>query len=258
MQSPRSNTFCCQTLAIMTDGISAEQYDHIMGFEGSSPFDELLRHTSISAMLFNLSESIDPDDENACTSLLEKCTTQRESLIAWSISRHTGAEISETASYTTSEETLNGRMPLTDELFGPPYHFPSMNEARLDIMFFNLMRLVHGLISKVKSLVPTHSSIGLLPESYDICQALSYADNIARSIPFCLQESNRACLAHLSILLVGQISQTYIATRNTDKFLWCQNALGTIADLGYSSANQRKAMMLKDWVESPMQNGESV
>lgn len=64
----------------MTDGLAAEQHDHIMGFEESSPFDELFRLTAISAILFNMSELVDPCDENACTLLLEQCITQQKIL----------------------------------------------------------------------------------------------------------------------------------------------------------------------------------
>ena len=119
-------------------------------------------------------------------------------------------------------------------------------------MLYNAMRLVQDLISRVNFLVLTNMDPLHLCEN-DILLEVFYADQIAQSIPFCLQDRNRTCLAHLSILLLGQISQTYIKARSSEKIAWCIDTLNVIHRLGFSSAGHRKAMMLDEWNRTQME-----
>lgn len=225
----------------MTDGISPKQYNYIMLSNEDSPLDELLRLSASSAMLSSALGEADPFKHDSCQSLLENCIVHRETVLAWYKRRQ--PDIGEI------EGLLFSQLPPTDGLFGPAYQFPSLHSSRLHLLFFNAMRLLHPLISQAKSLILSHipadplEDIDLLIESY-------YADQIARSIPFCLRAENRACFAHISVFLLGQISQTYTKMRSSDKFTWCQCVLDIIADLGFNFASHRKAMMLEEWAQA--------
>lgn len=239
----------------MTDGISAEQHDDIMCSSEATPLDELLRLSASSAMLFNSMEMIDITDCDVLSSLLANCITQRELNLAWYDQRQ--ADIGEALFCHTSDNILGHNLPAFGELFGPVLQFSSLDSARLHVMFYNAMRLVQDLISRANVLILTNMDTLHLCEN-DTLLEIFYADQIAQSIPFCLQDRNRTCLAHLSILLLGQISQTYIKARSSDKVAWCIDTLKVIHSMGFSSAGHRKAMMLDEWNRTQMEQQTSM
>lgn len=234
-------------LAIMTGGISCEQHNYIMCSSEMSPLDELLRFAASSAMLFNMLDTIDP------SLLLKNCIAQRESMMAWYQLRQT--DIGKVSSCDTDEETsYRDFAPTSEDLFGTASRFVSLDSARIHMMFFNAMRLVHILIHQANRLLSSHAH-EYLPDEDNFLLEGFYADQIARSIAFCLQDKNRACLAHLSILLLGQISQTYIKMQSSDRIEWCQDVLTMISHLGFSSAGHRKTIMLDEWDRSQVDRG---
>ncbi|CAI7676059.1 unnamed protein product [Penicillium pancosmium] len=240
-------------LAIMTDGISPEQHNEIMcSSETSSPLDDLLRFSASSAMLFNVLHTT-PSTHDLCSSLLESCIKQRESMRTWYIWRQ--ADIGEVFPCNADEETSNRDLPPTDDLFGPASQFVSLDSARIHMMFFNAMRLVHILIPQAIALVSSHAQ-DYVPDEDNFVLEGYYADQIARSIAFCLRDKNRACLTHLSILLLGQISQTYIKMQSSERIAWCQGLLTIISHLGFSSASHRKTIMLEEWNRAQMNGSQ--
>lgn len=237
----------------MTDGISPEQHNEIMcSSETSSPLDDLLRFSASSAMLFNVLHTT-PSTHDSCSSLLESCIKQRESMRTWYIWRQ--ADIGEVFPCNADEETSNRDLPPTDDLFGPASQFVSLDSARIHMMFFNAMRLVHILIPQAIALVSSHAQ-DYVPDEDNFVLEGYYADQIARSIAFCLRDKNRACLTHLSILLLGQISQTYIKMQSSERIAWCQDLLTIISHLGFSSASHRKTIMLEEWNRAQMNGSQ--
>lgn len=218
----------------------------------TSLLDELLRFSASSAMLSNLLHSVDLSDSVSCSSFLESCIAQQESMRTWYRLRQT--DIGELLSCNTGEETSYRDLRPTDDLFGPASQFVSLDSARIHMMFFNAMRLVHILIHHAKTLVSPHVH-GDLPDEDNVLLEGFYADQIARSIEFCLRDKNRACLAHLSILLLGQISQTYIKMQSVERIAWCEDVLLKISHLGFSSASHRKIIMVEEWNKAQMIRG---
>ncbi|KAJ5097993.1 hypothetical protein N7532_004994 [Penicillium argentinense] len=232
----------------MTDGISNEQSSEIMAFRrDDTPLDQLLRLTTTSSVLSNVANTIDSSDNHACQCFLEDCLAQRDRILAW---------------YSRWENDIGGSPALleghgfpfsnlspTDDLFGSAYFFSSCDNARLLLIFFNAMRLVHPLIYQAKALVSPYAHNKLFDDEDYLLEGY-YADQIARSIPYCLRDEHQSCFAHLSVILVTQLSKTYIDLRSPGRFMWCQEGFEVIASIGFICASHLKAIMLERWIRA--------
>ncbi|KAJ5728244.1 hypothetical protein N7493_004574 [Penicillium malachiteum] len=223
--------------------------------------------------------SPDLSDPNAIQALLDKCLTFEKRQLKWY----------------GSHLWYPGRGPLPskpDSMFGTPYRFRLLDDARLHQMFWMSLSSLYTLIDQleVKSLTaavtPEKSPVFHIPHledenppgsspqapnlfdsslqdpnlynnppdvsSSDVSDV--HAEMIARTIPYCLQNSMNLWGVCFVCVSIKYISNTFIRSQNVEKFFWCLQLLTVIGEHGFDFCVFLRDFLLKRWFEEVQQS----
>ncbi|KAJ5662116.1 uncharacterized protein N7477_009732 [Penicillium maclennaniae] len=137
-----------------------------------------------------------------------------------------------------SSSDLVTKLPKTDHLFGPPYRFSSPDNARMHVLFWAALSILQALIGQSQS-SPNAAGEYVLSEFY--------ADEIARALPFCLQDSMKAWGGHVTVFGVSQISKVYLDFKRRDKFFWSLYAYTVQKDMGSDFSGHLANFLEQSW-----------
>lgn len=181
--------------------------------------------------IFKRITSLDGSNEETCQALLHECRWYREQITAWYVYR--SGEFGGLPTLASSE--LCPELSSGQHLSGTAYEFSSLDSARIHVLYWTILGSVENLIYQLSGHITTR-----VPESSAENEGyqplIFYADEIARAMPYCLQDSMRIWSAHLMIFFAGLICKTYIDTNSLEKFIWSQQVLQRMADFGLESA----------------------
>ncbi|KAJ5716309.1 hypothetical protein N7493_008220 [Penicillium malachiteum] len=190
------------------------------------PLDELFEmYVSINE-LFTKVEEIKYIGGQASHADLSACHSLKQRILTWYIEK-------EGTIGQPPTQYLYGESPcadlLSNGLFGLPYRFQSMSTARYHILFWTALMIVEMLIHVTLTSMRTVGNQDLSKNthlSHESCiMAEYYADQICRSIPYCLQEKLSSWGTHVVLSCMVHVKKPYISLRRKAKFRWCQDAL---------------------------------
>lgn len=245
-----SNAWHLQILIISSLNVSGEEYKQIVQSSHETPFDGLVKLYADSAIIAQAANSINPRDFKACQLLLHHSLAHEHTIIAWyqQIQEEIGGAPWERA----EGESLCSKLAHKDDLFGTSYQFTSLENARMHILVWNLLRDLQQYISKARSFVGTFTHDSLSKDQINReSQLLAgyYADQMARSVLYCVQDDFKSCGIQCLIFCVCQAAKTWIDVRRADKIAWCQEIFDFVAGLGFDYANRLKETMMSQWIQ---------
>ncbi|KAJ5684671.1 uncharacterized protein N7477_001016 [Penicillium maclennaniae] len=193
-------------------------------------------------------KQLDASNHEACQTLLQDLVLHKDKTIAWfaGVVSSLGAEPTRISNYLST----CAKLPLTDEVFGPAYYFPSLGSARLHVVYWTALALVYTMMCQVKVRAKAHSqSSGSMDLTTDEDTMLSwvYADEVCRGIPHCLTDTENIWGAQHAMFPLAQVANIYSILRWREKFMWCQQALSAIESLGFGLAVPLREAALKHW-----------
>jgi hypothetical protein len=74
-----------------------------------------------------------------------------------------------------------------------------------------------------------------------------YADEISRSLPYCLADNMKSWGGHAAIFPLSQSCKFYMEFRRRDKYLFSQQAMQLLGDLGSDFAKRVSEMLWYGW-----------
>ncbi|KAJ5273829.1 hypothetical protein N7478_008954 [Penicillium angulare] len=210
------------------------------------PVDRLLGlMTTISALL-NANNT--PNGCNLNVSyyqeLLDDCLLHKERLMAW-YAREINS-IGGRPSIYPPNESVHTSLPSAEHIFGASYRFPSLDNARITLLFWASLSILHGLIAQVRLRAYEQIPNDAIADE-DLVLTEFYADEISRSLPYCLQTSMRAWGVSVAIFGLSQICKVYMEFRRREKFTWSQHAFYIMGDLGFDFAFRLSEMLWQYW-----------
>ncbi|KAJ5109426.1 hypothetical protein N7456_006101 [Penicillium angulare] len=210
------------------------------------PVDRLLDlMTTISALLNANNTPNDCDrDVSYYQELLHDCILHKERLTAW-YAREINS-IGGRPSIYPPNESVHTSLPSAEHLFGASYRFPSLDNARITLLFWASLSILHGLIAQVRLRAYEGISNDAIADEDSVLTEF-YADEISRSLPYCLQTSMKAWGVSVAIFGLSQICKVYMDFRRREKFTWSQHAFYIMGDLGFDFAFRLSEMLWHYW-----------
>ncbi|KAJ5692833.1 hypothetical protein N7462_002256 [Penicillium macrosclerotiorum] len=223
--------------------LTADEYSYFMQSSNDEPTDELLKLIADFSIIFKNLDEIDESDPNACQSLLSQCLSHEANVMAWYAWRKNTIGGSPR---TCSPDEIQSSGLSMDPIFGTPYSFSSLDNARLHVLFWIAMSMTQRLISKARSYTYQFSAEdGSGNKEYLLAEF--FADEISRAIPYCFKDCTNLWNTHIVSMGVGQICKVYTDHQNYRKFLWGQQAYGIIANLGHELATRLSEVFWQRW-----------
>ncbi|KAJ5733337.1 hypothetical protein N7533_013784 [Penicillium manginii] len=171
----------------------------------------------------------DVSDNTACHLSLYDCLAHREKLLSWysraKVRIGGGPYVGE-----SSDFPCKNILP-SEHLFGRPYGFSSLDNARIHILFWSALSILQALLGQTHAYAYTSAP----PDPYtnkEYQLSEYYADEISRAMPYCLQDSMKAWGISMTIFGMGQIAKVYMELRREEKFLWSQHLFKYVGDMG--------------------------
>ncbi|KAJ5087897.1 hypothetical protein N7456_011513 [Penicillium angulare] len=243
-------------LATTEANFSESEYKYLMEPTNGDPLLEIFQ---IAVLLKDLKcelDSVNHHDLDACEDLLRKCYETQEKLTNLSTDGSLARDAPELQSYFTEDTCI----PSSDPLFGPAYHFSSLENAMLFILIWAHLAILQPLTYRAYSLVylRTGSTGEIWFESrfkdmkFEVPEA--YADRIARALPFCFRDSTKMACARYSMFGLCIASFAYFETGNRAKHDWCRGVLDYMAGQGFEIAgylSERSSYLWQSRWEAP-------
>jgi hypothetical protein len=217
---------------------------------GETPLDGLVKLYADSAIIAQAADSISPLDYGACQLLLHHSLAHENNIIAWY--KQIKDEIGGAPQECAEDELLCSELARDDDLFGTPYRFTSLENARIHILVWNLLRDLQPYIFKARILVKSFIKDSLPKnqlKSENQQVATYYADQMARSVLYCVQDDFKSCGVQCLIFCLCQTAKTWIDVKKADKITWCQKVFDFVAGLGFDYANRLKETMISQWIQ---------
>lgn len=187
----------------------------------------------------------------ACQTLLQDCTSQKDRIIAWFASEKQSLGPAPTLS--PNFRSSCAHLPATDEVFGPAYQFPSLESARLHVLYWTALCLIYPMIYQAKMHTMTRAGRAEAVDprtDQDYMLSWYYADEACRGVPYCLTNTEQIWGAQGVMFSIAQASQIYSNIGWEEKFMWCQRAFTAIEYLGFGLAVCLRGAALKYWLGS--------
>ncbi|GLI74773.1 hypothetical protein PoHVEF18_003021 [Penicillium ochrochloron] len=232
-------------------GMSPEDYDYLTKPCDDRPVNGLMKFYGEASPIVDAINTVDASDHQACQTVLTKCITHKDALMAWYAAhkKDFGGGPSECEPGTI----LNPRLPPTDNLFGTSYRFSSLDNAKLHIVFWVALSISHRMIYEARGLVLSHTNLSSTTtptdrsQDEDLLSSMFYHDEIGRSVPYCVQDSMKSWGFSTLLWGLSQILNPYAEAGNWEKFVWCQNALMLGSERGYESAIRLNEIFWAVW-----------
>ncbi|OOQ84489.1 hypothetical protein PEBR_30282 [Penicillium brasilianum] len=246
-------------LIISSLNVSGEEYKQIVQSCGETPLDGLVKLYADSAIIAQAADFISPLDYRACQLLLHHSLAHENNIIAWyeQIKDEIGGAPQECA----EDELLCSGLARDDDLFGTPYRFASLENARIHILVWNLLRDLQPYIYKARMLVKSFIQDSLPKnqlQSENQQLAIYYADQMARSVLYCVQDDFKSCGVQCLIFCLCQTAKTWIDVKKADKITWCQEIFDFAAGLGFDYANRLKETMMSQWIQAEQTDSDAL
>jgi hypothetical protein len=229
---------------------SSAQSDHDRPIRG--PYDIF---QSLKPALGRLKQ-LDGSSHEACQTLLQDLNLLKDKTIAWFTGFRPclGPETTRLSNFQSS----CAKLPTTDAAFGPAYIFPSLNSARLSVVYWTSLAIIYTMIFQTKMLTMAHTkgskSIDLMSDE-DSMHSWFYADEVCRGIPFCLTNTEHIWGSQYVMFSLAQAAEIYSKLRWREKFIWCQDAFTAIEHLGFGLAVCLRISTSKRWSLSENADG---
>ncbi|KAJ5737177.1 uncharacterized protein N7483_002302 [Penicillium malachiteum] len=216
---------------------SMNNWQSLLLSPAASPLDELFEiYVSINELFIKVEEIRSIGSQTSHADLSACCSLKRR-ILTWYIEK--GSTIGHPPT-----QYLHGESPCADlssnGLFGLPYRFQNMSTARYHILYWMALMTVEMLIHVIFTSM-THASNQEFSKSTSISHescimAEYYADQICRSIPYCLQEKMSSWGTHVILSCMIHVKKPYISLRRKAKFQWCRDALQVMKKRGIDIA----------------------
>ncbi|KAJ5088395.1 hypothetical protein N7456_012011 [Penicillium angulare] len=229
--------------------LSQVEYELVMEPTGGNPLLEILQITVSIGKIQSAVNSLDLTDHMACQELLQQCYGAKESLMDLQNNGSFGEPPFEGTS-TRFLESQKMSIPATEPLFGSAYSFSSQDNAMLYMMFWFNLIILQPLIHRARFIAETHINDNSPTDSiddHDYLLSELYTNEIARSIPYCLQESMKSSCIQVVLFVTSAISKIFLELEDRDKFDWCQHVFQHMADNGSESARHIVALAKHQW-----------
>lgn len=95
----------------------------------------------------------------------------------------------------------------------PSYQFKSLKTAKLYLLYWSTLAVIHLTIFETEALMHRHP---------DPQYMLFYAGQIYRAVRYCMHPKHRMSSVHAVLLGVSQASKCFIASREKEMFILCQ------------------------------------
>lgn len=180
-------------------------------------------------------------DHDACKIVLYDCIMHRQKLFEWYES-----SVDLIGGRPSTCETIITKLPLSTHLFGTPYTFHSLDNARLHGIFWSALSLIQTLIGQAEAYLHCLSPAEAATNEETLL-AEFYVDEISRSLPYWMADDKNAWGGHAAIFPLGQSCKFYLELRRRDKFYYSQQAFQLIGDLGSDFAKRVSEMLWYGW-----------
>ncbi|KAJ5682701.1 hypothetical protein N7462_005866 [Penicillium macrosclerotiorum] len=240
-----------------TKGIemSKQDYDYIMEpFDGKrTPLLDLLALFAGFTPLAAAIHVLDPSNRDAFEKVLQKCVGHQQKIIEWY------SKVQIVRPFSCSPDDVLCERLSTDHVLGPALRFISLDNARLHMMFWTLLCIIHPIISRVRILArakdnqsalrATSVDDPILNQLDDEDQHLSffYANQIGRSIPYCVQDTMKCGGFHTVIFSLCQMCKVSVDHGDRERFDWCQRAFGIVAERGFDFSARLQGFFHWQW-----------
>jgi hypothetical protein len=207
--------------------------------------DGLLLLMSDMSPLITAVNTADVFDNEACQQILYDCLAHREKIIAW-YSREE-KNIGGRPSVCAPGELFSTRLLPATHLFGPSYDFSSLDNARIHTTFWAALSILQALIGQIY-VYAYATAAGDILTNKEYLLSEYYADEISRALPYCLQDSMKAWGISITIFGVGQIAKVYMELRRKEKFMWSQQVLRVMGELGPDLPLRMGELLQYGWI----------
>ncbi|KAJ5703255.1 hypothetical protein N7493_011644 [Penicillium malachiteum] len=202
-------------------------YSRLFNTPVVGPIDELFELYAGLSSLFNKVDDTTLFKNVAAKYLLAACLIQKDKVSNWYL--HRGGILGEYSSCCVPETLPYNGLPEMGNVFGLPYMYSNLDTMcgyflyRTACLLIEL--LIHRVSSSTKALRHGRRQKNGAMRNIEYCLiAEQYADNIARSLLYCLQTGMNAWGAYVIIACMNHVYKPYALLRRDKKFQWCQKA----------------------------------
>lgn len=241
-----------QRLVMSAQGVNLnqEEFDYVTQPSEGNPMVELLRLYGQFTPIANAVKMARPPNHKSCRMLLRRCLKHLEKVCAW-YSRNVIRGPEECA----PGEILTKRIPQTDEIFGTPYRFHSLDSGKIHTMYWTLLSIMHVVISRARNLVRVYDIDPLTPDvgeqfgDPDYVMSSYWGDQIARAIPFHAQDSMKSWGIHSVVFSLCQTTKaSAIDSGDRRKFDWCYSVFNAFGKAGFESSARLSEVFSGLWM----------
>ncbi|KAJ5554685.1 hypothetical protein N7513_004644 [Penicillium frequentans] len=221
--------------------LAADQFPFSLKSSEDQSVDDLLQLLSEISPFITAINTIVGSGQDACRIVLYDCITHRQKLFEWYES-----SVDLIGGRPSTCETIITKLPPSTHLFGTPYTFSSLDNARLHGIFWSALSILQTLIGQAEAylhcLSPSEAAT-----NEEILLAEFYTDEISRSLPYWMADDKKSWGGHAAIFPLGQSCKFYLEFRRRDKFFYSQQGLQLIGDLGSDFAKRVSEMLWYGW-----------
>ncbi|KAJ5608667.1 hypothetical protein N7528_009234 [Penicillium herquei] len=215
-------------------------YSRLLNTPVVGPIDELFELYAGISSLLNKVDNATPLNNVAAKDLMAACLVQKDKVRKWYL--HRRGILGEYPSCCVPEKLPYNGLPAMGNIFGLPYTFSDLDTMCGYFLYWTACLLLELLIHRVSSSNMTfrhgrrQKNVAMKGNMESCLIAEQYADNIVRSLPYCLQTGMNAWGAHVVIACMNHVYKPYALLRREEKFQWCQKAFQIESDRGMSLA----------------------
>lgn len=216
------------------------------------PLFELIKLFAEISRIATAINAIDFSDQAACQSLLNDCLALETNHMKLYLQVDQNID-GEPPTYARGE--INTGIPPTDDLFGPPYRFSSLNDAILHNLIWLSLSFVYPLIGQCQTLVMADTLNGFRIDHCSIEDephrlSIFYAGKAARCLPYCAQEGMNSWGISYGVVTAVQASRVFTHARDWDRFLWARDVFTFIELSGFDNAARFRDIWWSYWFET--------
>ncbi|KAJ5288820.1 hypothetical protein N7478_001850 [Penicillium angulare] len=226
--------------------------------EEDTLLDELFRFLEPVSDLVSEWNTRNKSDWQAAKPALHACLDYRQQALSWYARRKFVIE----PAFHQPDGPVTTEQDPSNYPFGTHYSFSNLGSASLHVAYWTLLVLIEDTIQRILNLVSPGSVdeelIYLNERSIGHKMSEFYADEICRSLPYCLAGVHGAWgLGSLTGLLT-QIARPYIALRRCEKLNYCLSIYEMARNNGLGMARGMADFILNLWTSFGSSTGESL
>ncbi|KAJ5711020.1 hypothetical protein N7488_005176 [Penicillium malachiteum] len=231
-------TVVCQILLSSGMSLSKSEYNCLMEPTNGDPLLKILQATVTLGTLKAEIDSVDYLPPAEYQDKLQRCSMVQSRLMKLQERGEFGGEPTDFKFPTTkSQATEETDIPSTEQLFGNPFGFSSPDNAILYTLFWANLCILKPIIHRAHELSRSPATQMIESpttpfEDLELALAEEYADKIARSMPYCFQESMKLSCVKPAFWSICMALHVYLASGNREKVDWTKKAFKAMAARG--------------------------